>query len=304
MVYNREVTALRDVNFIIKEPGIIGLLGPNGAGKTTLCEIIVTSLKQTSGKCFVYGKDTLIHPQEVRKIIGYSPQDYIMDWDINVEDNLEIFAKIYLLSHWKNKVENLLKKFGLWEKRKRKAIELSGGEIRRVQLIRALLKEPKILIVDEPMLGMDPLGKERAMELFFELKDKGTTILLSTNEMHEVEDMCDFIIFINKGKIIAHGNYKEFMESFRNCMLIVIEYEGNLSTESKSHLKKNYDILPHKEGRIKIRVNKNEVNLKIKEIMENLSKDENFKIREIKVESPSLREVYAYLILNDENNNI
>lgn len=220
--------AIDNISFEIKNSGIIiGLLGPNGAGKTTMVQILTTCIPPSSGDAFIYGHSILTERKKVRTYIGYAPQDYVLDWTLTVYDNLVIFAMIVgqTQKYSKNKIYKLLEDFNLSDKIKSKAIELSGGQARRLQLIRALLNEPKILFVDEPMMGLDPVSKEVAFNYMKALRAKNMTIFLTTNEMKEVEELCDEIIFINKGKLIDRGPIESFLKSYADFEVFEIYFD-------------------------------------------------------------------------------
>ncbi len=293
MTYKNGVKALRGISFLIEKPKIIGFLGPNGAGKTTTCEILTTAITPTSGTAFILGKSILKDAKEVRKLITYAPQDYIIDWPLTVWDNLKIFAKLYNIpkKQINNRIEALLDKFGLFEKRECKALELSGGQAKRLQLIRALLPQPKILIADEPMLGLDPAGKLAAFEALRELKTNGTTIFLCTNEMKEVEEVCDEIIFINNGKIIAQDKVDKFIKQYANYRFLEIFYNGTLSSENIATII-NAEIVLNEVGLIRIKM---PLDVTIHTIIQKLSQ-QKLEIKDIKIREPSLDDAFLNLV--------
>jgi len=293
MTYKNGIDALRKISFVIDQPEIIGFLGPNGAGKTTICEILSTSITPTNGDASILGKNILQDHKEVRKLIAYAPQDYIIDWPLTVWDNLKIFAKLYnipkeLINH---RIEHLLDRFNLFEKKNCKALELSGGQAKRLQLIRALLLRPKVLIADEPMLGLDPVGKKACFDSFRELRKKGTTIFLCTNEMREVEELCDKIIFINNGKIIAQGGIDKFIKQYTNYKFLEIFYNGTLHYEKVLAIN-NTEIVLNEGGLLRIKIPQNAA---VASIIQKFIQ-QKLEIKDIKIREPSLDDAFLNLV--------
>lgn len=195
--------ALKGINFSLKQGEITGFIGPNGAGKTTTMKIITGLLKADSGNIKVLGKDIYKNPLEVKRNIGYLPENNPLYTDMYVREYLSYVSKIYCPSKDTAKnVDNIIERTGLKKEQHKKIEELSKGYKQRVGLAQALIHDPEILILDEPTTGLDPNQLEEIRNLIKELgKDK--TVILSTHIMQEVEAICDRIIIINKGEIKA-----------------------------------------------------------------------------------------------------
>jgi len=188
------------------------LLGPNGAGKTTLIRILTTQISPTSGEAYINGFNIMEKPNEVRKVIGYVPQEISVWTDLTAYDNLLIYAKIYNIpsSERKNRIEEVLDKFGLYEVRNELVKTYSGGMIRRLEIACALLVKPSILFLDEPTIGLDPAARKVVWQELRNYKEEyGITIFFTTHYMDEADAYSDRIALINKGKVIKVGKAEE-----------------------------------------------------------------------------------------------
>ncbi|MGX7111881.1 ABC transporter ATP-binding protein [Gemella cuniculi] len=204
-----QFTALKGINFSVKEGEIFGLLGPNGAGKTTTIKILTTMLAPSSGSVKVLGFDTFNEAKEVREHINFVfGGERSLYWRLSARDNLAYFADLYKIPR-KNQnelIENLIKHVGLSEFIDKKVETFSKGMKQRLQVARSLLNNPKIIFLDEPSIGLDPVGAKELRKLIKELAKDGVTILLTTHYMPEAEELCDRIAIIRKGEIIALDN--------------------------------------------------------------------------------------------------
>ena len=198
--YGKE-QALNNVSFSLKKGDVVGFLGPNGAGKSTLIRIITCYLKQTSGTIQVDGLDTLKDDIKVKSIIGYLAENNPLYTSMYVKEYLEFVARIYKLKQINNKITNVINSTRLESQQHKKIYELSKGYKQRVGLAASLIHDPKILILDEPMTGLDPNQLIEIRELIREV-GKNKTVLFSTHIMQEVEKICNRIIIINKGNIV------------------------------------------------------------------------------------------------------
>jgi ABC-2 type transport system ATP-binding protein len=192
--------ALDKINFSAKPGEIVGFLGPNGAGKSTTMKIISTYLMQDNGKVFVNGIDTVANPLKAKKKIGYLPEHNPLYLEMYVKEYLELLADIHNVD--KSNISQIIKQVQLDDNSSKKIRELSKGYRQRVGLAAALLHNPDILILDEPTTGLDPNQLKSIRELIKEI-GKTKTVLLSTHIMQEVEAICNRVIIINKGKIVA-----------------------------------------------------------------------------------------------------
>ncbi len=213
--------ALKGVSLEIKKGEFFALLGPNGAGKTTLIQIMTGLCNKTSGEVSLFGKDVYQDYVEARQLIGLVPQDF----------NFDIFEKVHNILYYNAgyfwipakerpvRIEKILKDLGLWEKRNATARELSGGMKRKLMIARALIHNPKILILDEPTAGVDVETRKIMWDYLKKLNQDGTTILLTTHYLEEAENLCNRIAIINKGKIIKLDTTKNLLKTHENKKL-------------------------------------------------------------------------------------
>ena len=205
--YSGDFKALDNVTLSITN-GMFGLLGPNGAGKSTLMRILVTLMKPTSGQVLVDGKDISKHRKEIRKMVGYLPQDFRFFAKLRSWEFLDYAARLAGMSSKKERakrVEEMLESVGLFEFRNRMANKLSGGMKRRLGIAQALIANPSIIIVDEPTTGLDPEERIRFRNLLSDLGRTETIIILSTHIVGDISSTCNQMALLNEGSLIYHG---------------------------------------------------------------------------------------------------
>jgi ABC-2 type transport system ATP-binding protein len=191
--------AVKDISFDVMEGEIFGLLGPNGAGKSTTLEIIETLRAKTSGKVFVNGLDLDKQPGEIKKIIGVQLQTSGFYPNLNLIELIKLFSGLY---NREVDAMELLKKVNLADKAKNKSKELSGGQKQRFSIATTLINNPTIVFLDEPTTGLDPQARRNLWDLIREIRDNGTTVIITTHYMDEAEQLCDRIAIMDEGKII------------------------------------------------------------------------------------------------------
>lgn len=232
--------ALDDVSFKIKEGEIVGLLGPNGAGKSTTMNIITGFIEQTQGEVIVDGFDILKKPKKVKKEIGYMPEGVPLYTDLTVKEFVTYMAELKKVSkkERKEKVEKIMKETGLTEVQRKVIKNLSRGYKQRVSLAGALVGEPKILILDEPTVGLDPKQITEIRELIKKLGKKHT-VILSSHILSEVSQICNKVIIINKGKIVAVDTPENLEEkvSDSNSIYVTVEDKEKKIDKVKKELK-------------------------------------------------------------------
>jgi ABC-2 type transport system ATP-binding protein len=201
--------AVRGISFDVMEGEIFGLLGPNGAGKSTTLEIIETLRTKTSGKVMVKGFDLDTHPNDIKKIIGVQLQTSGFYPLLNLVELINLFAGLYNQS-----VDPLalLDKVNLRDKSKAKYKELSGGQKQRFSIATTLINQPQIIFLDEPTTGLDPQARRNLWELIREIRNQGTTVIITTHYMDEAEVLCDRVAIIDQGKIIALNRPGELID--------------------------------------------------------------------------------------------
>lgn len=219
-----EQRALDDVSFDIEPGNIIGFLGPNGAGKSTMMKIISCYLPQTVGNVEVCGFDVVENPMEVKSNVGYLPEHNPLYPDMYVREYLEFIAGVHKISNKKERVNQMIERVGLTLERKKKIGALSKGYRQRVGLAQAMIHDPEVLILDEPTTGLDPNQIVEIRNLIKTVgKDK--TVMLSTHIMQEVEAICDRVIIINHGKIVANDESKN-LRSGATAQVIRVEFDN------------------------------------------------------------------------------
>jgi lipooligosaccharide transport system ATP-binding protein len=201
------LTAVDGISFSVEQGESFGLLGPNGAGKTTTVRMVYGFSPMSGGSLEVFGRDIVTEWRSVRAGIGVCQQDNTLDPDLTVQQNLEVFARYFDIPKdtVRNKVDELLRFISLDQRRKERVTSLSGGLVRRLVLARALINNPRLLILDEPTTGLDPQSRHQFWERLEELKSKGLTILLTTHYMDEASRLCDRLIIIDHGRILVEG---------------------------------------------------------------------------------------------------
>ncbi len=216
-----EQKALNNISFEIKTGEVVGFLGPNGAGKSTMMKIITGFIPPTKGQVFVEGFDIATESMEVRKLIGYLPENNPLYHDMYVKEYLEFVASIYKLKNKKQKVADIIAQTGLEIEKHKKIGALSKGYRQRVGLAQALIHNPKVLILDEPTSGLDPNQIIEIRNLISEI-GKEKTIMLSTHIMQEVEAICDKIIIVNKGEIVANDKTQNIQNQAKAVNQVVL----------------------------------------------------------------------------------
>jgi len=209
-----DVIAVNGLNLEIKKGELFGLLGPNGAGKTTIINILSGLLVPTEGTAFVGGYDVRKNLNKVKKLIGVCPQEAAVFKFLTGRENIELFGHLHEVpkSEIKERVTNLLKLVNFTEASKRKAKGYSGGMLRQLNLLIALISDPKIAFLDEPTVGMDPRARRKTWEFIGSLKDQNKTVILTTHYIEEAEALSDRVGIIDYGELIALGSPKELME--------------------------------------------------------------------------------------------
>jgi ABC-2 type transport system ATP-binding protein len=201
-----DFTAVDDVSFSVKEGEIFGLLGPNGAGKSTLIRMMTTLIPITSGKARIGGHDVAKEPNAARRMIGVIPQALTSDLDLTVEENMNIYSKLYDVPAKERKasIDELLELVDLTKWRNAQTKTLSGGMRRRLEIARGLVHHPRIFFLDEPTTGLDPVSRVAVWEMLGNIKEhRKLTILITTHYMDEADRLCDRIAIVDHGKLVA-----------------------------------------------------------------------------------------------------
>jgi ABC-2 type transport system ATP-binding protein len=224
-----EFTAVDDVSFAVNEGEIFGLLGPNGAGKSTLIRMMTTLIPITSGKASIAGHDVSKEPNAARRMIGVIPQALTSDLDLTVEENMEIYAKLYDVSakERRRSIDELLQLVDLTKWRDAATKTLSGGMRRRLEIARGLVHHPRIFFLDEPTTGLDPVSRVAVWEMLGNIKERRQlTILITTHYMDEADRLCDRIAIVDHGKLVALDAPIALKASVPGSNVVEVQFEN------------------------------------------------------------------------------
>jgi ABC-2 type transport system ATP-binding protein len=224
-----DFTAVDDVSFQVKEGEIFGLLGPNGAGKSTLIRMMTTLIPITAGSARVAGHDVSKEPDEARRAIGVIPQAMTSDLDLTVEENLNIYAKLYDVPTKRRKeaIDELLETVDLTKWRDAQTKTLSGGMRRRLEIARGLVHSPKIFFLDEPTTGLDPVSRVAVWEMLTNIKSKRKlTVLITTHYMDEADRLCNRIAIVDHGKLVALDTPEALKASVPGSTVIEVQFDN------------------------------------------------------------------------------
>ncbi len=216
--------AVNNISFKINKGEIVGFLGPNGAGKSTTMKIITGYIQQTSGNAFVCGKDVADDPLGIKRKIGYLPELNALYYEMYVREYLSFTAEVHQIKNQKSKIESVIELTGLTVESKKKIGQLSKGYKQRVGLAAALIHDPEVLILDEPTSGLDP---NQIVEIREVIKKQGQdkTILFSSHILQEVEAICDRVIIIDKGEIVADDKLSNLQKGNKENHVVIVKFK-------------------------------------------------------------------------------
>ena len=256
----KDFVAVDGVDFDVHRGESFGLLGPNGAGKSTTMKMISSVSQRTSGELSILNKEPNTHGPEIRAHLGVVPQKDLLDRELKVWENLFTYGRYFGLSRkWlKLKVEELLEFAQLTEKRNSKADDLSGGMQRRLAIARGLVNEPEILLLDEPTTGLDPQARHILWDRLFRLKEQGVTLVITTHYMDEAEQLCDRLIVMDKGKIMAEGSPAQLIKDYSSKEVVEVRFGTDKNEGAAKKLKGFGDRLEVLPDRILVYTDKGE----------------------------------------------
>lgn len=239
------IAALKDINLEVTKGEFFGLLGPNGAGKSTLMNIIVGYLKPDAGSVSLDDRMMVYESMEMRRNIGYVPQEIALYLELSAIDNLKIFGSIFALSGKKltDKIEEVLELVQLSDRKKDVVKTFSGGMKRRLNLAASIMHNPPLILCDEPTVGVDPQSRNAIFDMLKHLNDDGKTIVYTTHYMEEAERLCSRMAIIDNGTIITKGTLSELLENLdkQNSIKLL----KNLTNAQLEHVKKLGNIIEH-----------------------------------------------------------
>ncbi|MBG6182885.1 lipooligosaccharide transport system ATP-binding protein [Arthrobacter sp. CAN_A214] len=244
-----EFRAVDGISFEVPAGESFGLLGPNGAGKSTTMRMIGGVSQRTSGSLAILGLDPEQHGPEVRAHLGVVPQQDNLDEELRVRDNLIVYGRYFglPLSYLKPKVDELLEFAQLTDKASAKVDSLSGGMKRRLTIARSLINEPKILLLDEPTTGLDPQARHILWDRLFRLKESGVTLILTTHYMDEAEQLCDRLVVVDKGRIMAEGSPARLIKEHSTREVLELRFGSERNTTMAAELEgigERLEVLP------------------------------------------------------------
>jgi lipooligosaccharide transport system ATP-binding protein len=218
--------AVDGISFDVAPGESFGLLGPNGAGKSTTMRMVGAVSTRTSGELSILGLDPNEHGPEVRSQLGVVPQSDNLDMELRVRDNLIVYGRYFGIprSEVGKKADALLEFAQLSDRAKSKVDDLSGGMKRRLTIARALINDPRILLLDEPTTGLDPQARHILWDRLFRLKEQGTTLLLTTHYMDEAEQLCDRLVVVDKGSIMAEGSPASLIKKYSTREVLEVRF--------------------------------------------------------------------------------
>ena len=295
-VYPGGVTAVDALNLTVAEGEIFGLLGPNGAGKTTTASMLTTRVIPTSGQAWVGGIDVVRHPAIAKQLIGVVPQTNTLDRALTVWENLYFHGRFFGMGPGPSRAaaDDLLVRFHLTERAKAPVTALSGGLAQRLMVARALLHSPAILFLDEPTAGLDPQSRIGLWEIVASLHESGQTVVLTTHNMEEADQLCDRIGIMDHGKILSLGTPEELKESVGADTIVTVNADGDLDdlarglrervagAESATTLDGSVQLAVRGTDRVLLRVI-------------GAADDAGFEVRDVQVAPPSLETVFINL---------
>lgn len=287
--------AVDNINLSIEEGEIYGILGPNGAGKSTTISLICSLLFPTSGEIKIFGEDIRKNLKSIKKQLGLVPQNIALYKDFTAYENVKFFGELYGLrgKRLNEAIDNSLEFTGLLEVKKKKAEKFSGGMLRRLNIACAIVHSPKILIMDEPTVGIDPQSRNNIMQSVKKLNKDGVTIIYTTHYMEEAESLCSKIAIIDKGKIIVEGTKEELKD--------IVSDKKIFSVGVDDIYKVNLEALRNVEGVSDISIDNNNVIITSAKEVNNISEiikaisNENLKINDLGFKEITLETVFLSL---------
>jgi len=285
-----EQAAVNDISFSIKKGEIVGFLGPNGAGKSTTMKILTGYMPATSGEVRICGEEVDVDSKETKKKIGYLPENNPLYLDMYVREYLEFVGKIYKVPNLKQRIDEMIQQVGLEVEQNKKIGMLSKGYRQRVGLAQAIIHDPEVLILDEPTTGLDPNQLVEIRELIKNI-GKSKTVMLSTHIMQEVEAICDRVIIIKSGKIVADNSASE-LQYEDNKQVVYVEFEGDLN---KNQLKKETGISNVENVGENSWLIESSANLDLRKVIAQFAQKHNLLVLTLRKEEKTLEEVFKEL---------
>ena len=256
MIHGRQLTksygdfvAVAGVDFHVERGEAFGILGPNGAGKSTTMRMLGATLKRTAGDLSILGRDPSTDGPVIRAYLGVVPQDDNLDTELTVAENLYTYGRYFGLprAHLRARIDELLDFAQLTDKRDAKVEALSGGMKRRLTIARGLVNEPSILLLDEPTTGLDPQARHLLWDRLFRLKETGVTLVVTTHYMDEAEQLCDRLVVMDRGRIVAEGTPLDLIREHSSREVVEVRFGSDRNAEVATQLDgigERHEVLP------------------------------------------------------------
>lgn len=295
-IYTGDVAAVDQLNLTVYRGEIFGLLGPNGAGKTTTASMLTTRVIPTAGQAFVGGVDVVKQPAIAKQLIGVVSQTNTLDRSLTVWENLYFHGRFFGMSAAaaRTAADELLVMFHLSERAKAPVMALSGGLAQRLMVARAVLHRPAILFLDEPTAGLDPQSRIGLWEIVESLHESGQTVVLTTHNMDEADQLCDRIGIMDHGKILSLDTPEELKQSVGADTIVTVTADGDLDSLARSleATVQGVDSATTLEGSVQLAVRGTDRVL-IRVI--SAAEDAGFDVRDVQVAPPTLENVFIQL---------
>ena len=246
---SKDFVAVDGISFEVEPGESFGLLGPNGAGKSTTMRMIGAVSTRTSGDLTVLGLDPNRYGPEIRSQLGVVPQENNLDMELKVRENLLVYGRYFGLPRARvaRRADELLEFAQLADKASAKVDDLSGGMKRRLTIARALINAPRLLLLDEPTTGLDPQARHILWDRLFRLKEQGTTLLLTTHYMDEAEQLCDRLVVVDKGRIMAEGSPADLIRRYSSREVLEVRFGSTQNAAVAGRIQgfgERVDVLP------------------------------------------------------------
>jgi ABC-2 type transport system ATP-binding protein len=290
-----DLVAVNDISFYVEDGEIFGLLGPNGAGKTTLIRMMTTLTPPTSGTARIAGHDIRTDPDGVRNVLGVIPQAFTSDPELTAAENMLIHAKLYGVpaSQRERLISNLLDSVDLAKFKNALVRTFSGGMRRRLEIARGLVHSPKILFLDEPTTGLDPVSRSNVWEMIRGLRDNAKlTILLTTHYMDEADKLCERIAIVDHGKLVALNTPTELKDSIPGTDTVEAEFE-NPPADWIEQLKKIPQAAGVTERNGMVHISSHNGPTTVASLMD-LARARNVRVKKVTVQSTTLDDVFLH----------
>ncbi|MBQ6486580.1 ABC transporter ATP-binding protein [Candidatus Saccharibacteria bacterium] len=295
----KELTAVDHLSFDVEKGEILGLLGPNGSGKSTTINSILSLLTFDEGDIKIFGEEMTPDALEIKRRIGVVFQDVAVFEELTVWENVNYFCSLYISDKatCEKYTEEAIKLVGLGDFKKFLPKKLSGGLLRRLNIACGIAHKPKLIFLDEPTVAVDPQSRNNILEGIKKLRDNGATIVYTTHYMEEVEILCDRVIILDHGKIVASGTNDSLKDLAKIKEKITVETRG-ISKKFQDEIKKLKDVVSVKSGRDTLVVNYSDTRKNLAELV-NLLEKNKIKYEKIYSERPTLNDVFLELTGKD-----